>query len=133
MMGFIDNKKIEGSVDGWIDELKIKTPSGKLPAQALSGGNQQKVVIAKWLEPQPRVLILNCPTVGVDIGSKTDIQAYARKLAQNGMGVIVISDDIPEVLQTCSRVLIMKKGRIVEEHPVTALSEESLAAKLSES
>ncbi|MBQ8670665.1 MAG: sugar ABC transporter ATP-binding protein [Oscillospiraceae bacterium] len=131
--GMIDNKKIEGSVDDWIDELKIKTPSGKLPAQALSGGNQQKVVIAKWLEPQPRVLILNCPTVGVDIGSKTDIQAYARKLAQDGMGVIVISDDIPEVLQTCSRVLIMKKGRIVEEHPVTDLTEQSLAAKLSES
>jgi len=131
--GMIDNKKIESSVDGWIDELKVKTPSGKLPAQALSGGNQQKVVIAKWLEPQPRVLILNCPTVGVDIGSKTDIQAYARKLAQDGMGVIVISDDIPEVLQTCSRVLIMKKGRIVEEHSVTALTEESLAAKLSES
>ena len=97
------------------------------------GKKEQRIVLAKWLATNPDVLILNGPTVGVDIGSKTDIQAYARKLAQDGLGVIVISDDIPEVLQTCSRVLIMKKGRIVEEHPVTDLTEQSLAAKLSES
>lgn len=69
----------------------------QLPVQALSGGNQQKVVIAKWIETEPKILILNSPTVGVDVGSKADIHAYARKLAGQGMGVIIISDDISEV------------------------------------
>jgi len=131
--GLIDEGYVDKEVDSWIDELKIVTPSGQLPAQSLSGGNQQRVVLAKWLETTPRVLILNCPTVGVDIGSKSDIHAYTRQLAQKGMGVIIISDDIPEVLQTCSRVLVMKKGHIVEEHPVSELDDATLSEKLSES
>lgn len=84
----------------------------QLPVQALSGGNQQKVVIAKWIETEPKILILNSPTVGVDVGSKADIHAYARKLAGQGMGVIIISDDISEVLQNCNRILVMNKGRV---------------------
>ena len=131
--GIIDQRTVDDKVDGWIDELKIVTPSGMLPAQSLSGGNQQRVVLAKWLATKPKVLILNCPTVGVDIGSKTDIHAYTRQLAGQGMGVIIISDDIPEVLQNCNRVLIMKKGRIVEEHPASELNDDILAQKLSES
>ena len=73
---------MDEEVERWIDELKIVTPSGRLPVQALSGGNQQKVVIAKWIETEPKILILNSPTVGVDVGSKADIHAYARKLAE---------------------------------------------------
>ena len=84
----------------------------KRQVQALSGGNQQKVVIAKWIETEPKILILNSPTVGVDVGSKADIHAYARKLAGQGMGVIIISDDISEVLQNCNRVFVMNRGRI---------------------
>ena len=125
-------KKLDETVRHWIDELKIVTPSGELPAQALSGGNQQKVVIAKWLENDPKILILNSPTVGVDIGSKADIHACARKLARQGMGVIIISDDISEIMQNCSRVLVMKKGRIVSEHKVSQLTEAELSQQLRE-
>ncbi len=129
----IDDQKVNDETSRWIDELKIKTPTGELPAQTLSGGNQQKVVLAKWLATNPKVLILNCPTVGIDIGSKADIYAYTRQLAKNGIGVIIISDDIPEVLQNCDRVLIMKKGRIVDEVRTAELDDATLSKMLSES
>ena len=129
----LDKKKIRETTDNWIHEMKVVTPSGALPVQALSGGNQQKVVLAKWLSNNPKVLILNSPTVGVDIGAKTDIHEYTRHLAAQGMAVIIISDDIPEVMQTCNRVLIMKKGRIVGQYAAADLDETSLSNKLSES
>ena len=129
----LDKKKIRETTDNWIQEMKVVTPSGALPVQALSGGNQQKVVLAKWLSNNPKVLILNSPTVGVDIGAKTDIHEYTRHLAAQGMAVIIISDDIPEVMQTCNRVLIMKKGRIVGKYATADLDETSLSNKLSES
>ena len=131
-LGFVRKDVLKRTVDHWIDELKIVTPSGELPAQSLSGGNQQKVVIVKWLENDPRVLILNSPTVGVDVGSKADIHAYARKLARQGMGVIIISDDISEILQNCNRVLVMKRGRIVSEHQAAELTEAQLSEQLRE-
>ena len=115
----------------WIDELKIVTPTGAVPAQTLSGGNQQRVVIAKWLSSNPKILILNGPTVGVDIGSKSDIHAFTRELVKKGMGIIIISDDIPEVLENCNRVLIMKKGHIVEQIDTKELTEETLSDKLT--
>jgi len=131
-MGFIKNKYITEKVDEWIEELKIVTPSQKLPVQSLSGGNQQKVVLAKWLTMNPKILILNCPTVGVDIGAKTDIHLYARQLAKKGMGVIIISDDIPEVLNNCNRFFIMKKGYIIGEYDVNELDGDALSSRLSE-
>ncbi len=130
--GLISIQKTRERTKEWIDELNIVTPSGELPVQSLSGGNQQRVVLAKWLSTKPKVLILNSPTVGVDIGSKTDIHAYARKLAQQGMGVIIISDDIPEVLDNCNRVLIMRKGRIVGSMETSELTPELVSRKLSE-
>lgn len=131
-LGFLQRDKLRQTVQRWIEELKIVTPSGSLPVQALSGGNQQKVVIAKWLENAPKILILNSPTVGVDIGAKADIHACARALACRGMGVMIISDDISEVMQNCSRVLVMKKGRIVSEHSVLDLTEAQLSDQLRE-
>lgn len=130
--GFISDRKIDEEVTRWIDELKIVTPSGQLPVQALSGGNQQKVVIAKWIETEPKILILNSPTVGVDVGSKADIHAYARKLAGRGMGVIIISDDISEVLQNCNRILVMNKGRITHVCETKDVMDMQLSAMLVE-
>ncbi len=130
--GIIDAEKTRNSSNMWIDELKIVTPSGELPVQSLSGGNQQRVVLAKWLATNPRILILNSPTVGVDIGSKSDIHSYTKKLAQKGIGVIIISDDIPEVLENCNRILLMKKGRIIEEMTCESVSDDILSRKLSE-
>lgn len=97
----------------WIDELTIKTPSAGNAASSLSGGNQQRVVIAKWLATDPRVFILDGPTIGIDIASKQTIHDTIRELAKGGMAIIMISDEIDEVLKNCNRVIVMRKGRIV--------------------
>jgi simple sugar transport system ATP-binding protein len=130
--GFINKSKVRKRSDEWIEELNIVTPSGDLPVQSLSGGNQQRVVLAKWLSSNPKALILNSPTVGVDIGSKNDIHNYTRKLAGKGMGVIIISDDIPEVLDNCSRIILMKRGRIVARLNASELTDSELSRRLSE-
>ncbi|MDK2799343.1 MAG: simple sugar transport system ATP-binding protein [Clostridiales bacterium] len=127
----IDSEKMNIQINHWVKELNIATPSTHLPVQALSGGNQQRVVLAKWLATNPKILILNGPTVGVDIGSKTDIHQIIRELAQQGVGVIVISDDIPELLHNCNRILIMRKGRIVGEFGGKSITEKELAHQLS--
>ncbi|PKG25261.1 sugar ABC transporter ATP-binding protein [Niallia nealsonii] len=127
----VDNKKMNHEMDKWITDLTIKTPSHKLPVQVLSGGNQQRVVLAKWLATNPKILILNGPTVGVDIGSKAEIHRIIREFAGRGVGVIVISDDISEVIHNCNRILVMKKGKIVNEFQNTAITEQELGQQLS--
>lgn len=129
-MKSIDGAKIKQQIHRWMGELNIITPSQGLPVQSLSGGNQQRVVIAKWLETNPRILILNGPTVGVDIGSKTDIHQIIKELAAQGMGVLIISDDIPELLQNCDRILLMKQGRVTEEFLGNEITENDLYQKL---
>jgi simple sugar transport system ATP-binding protein len=130
--GLLDRKQMDGQVDHWIDALRIKAGSPTLPVKTLSGGNQQRVVVAKWLASRPKVLILNGPTMGVDIGSKEELHAIMKELAGQGMGLIVISDDLPELLQSCNRILLMRRGRIAEEiHPQQS-NETQLAAKLTE-
>ncbi len=125
--GTFDRKARKEEVDRWVKELAIATPDPNNNANTLSGGNQQRIVLAKWLACNPEVLILNGPTVGVDIGSKHDIHMILQKLArEKGMGIIVISDDLPEVLQTCSRVLVLKDGRIVHEAPSEGLTEQTI-------
>lgn len=114
-MGLLDDKKRENEAQHWVDELKIATNDPENAASTLSGGNQQRIVLAKWLATAPRILILNGPTVGVDIGSKYDIHQTLRRLAREGLAVVIISDDISEVLENCNRVLVMKSGRIEQE------------------
>ena len=99
----------------WVQRLAIKVPSADRPVGTLSGGNQQRVVLAKWLAAHPKVLILDSPTVGVDIKNKAGIYAVVAELAREGVGVIVISDEVLEIFATCDRVLHMRAGRIVEE------------------
>ena len=99
--------------------------------KSLSGGNQQKVVLARWLATQAKVLILNGPTVGVDIGSKMDIHEKLRKLARAGLSIILISDDIPEILQTCVRIFIMHRGEIVHTMDAHDSTEKTVAEYLS--
>ena len=131
--GLLDHNQIDGQVNHWIDALRIKAGSPALPVKTLSGGNQQRVVVAKWLASRPKVLILNGPTMGVDIGSKEELHAIMKELAGQGMGLIVISDDLPELLQTCNRILLMRRGRIAEEIHPPQTNETELAAKLTES
>lgn len=114
----------------WIQRMAIKTPSGSLPVKTLSGGNQQRVVLAKWLATMPKILILNGPTVGVDVGSKAEIHELIRQLSEQGIGIILISDDIPELFQTCHRILLMRSGRIVEEYLRDEIDEQFLYQRL---
>jgi len=131
-LGLIDSSRLGKHIQSWVKNLNIKTPTPVLPVKTLSGGNQQRVVLAKWLASKPQILILNGPTVGVDIGSKSELHEIIRNLAKQGMGVIVISDDIPELLQTCNRILLMKKGKMAYEFQSQDISEEELAVKLTE-
>lgn len=131
-LGFIKEKSIEESVDHWVKELSIKIHDPKDDMRTLSGGNAQKCVLAKWLSLDLKVLILNGPTVGVDIGAKYDIYKLTKKLAEKGLAVIIISDDIREILSNCNRVLVMKQGRLVAERVTGELDEASLSALSTE-
>lgn len=111
----LDRKRIDRSMADLFRRLRIKAPNPQAPVRSLSGGNAQRVVVAKWLDRKPAVLMLNGPTVGVDIGSKEEIFAILRAQAASGMGIVVISDDIPELVTSCHRVLIVRSGRIVAE------------------
>jgi simple sugar transport system ATP-binding protein len=127
--GKINLVRLEKNINSWINKLAIKINKTGDPVSTLSGGNQQKAVLGKWLEIKPKVLILNGPTVGVDVGSKFDIHVLLRDLAaEKKMAIILISDDMAEVLKNCNRILIIDKGRIVNEQINTSLDEEQLTA-----
>ncbi len=129
----VDYKKGIEDSKYWIKSLGIKLHELKDGIQTLSGGNQQKVVLGKWLETRPKVLILNGPTVGVDIGAKYDIHNYLRKLAEEkDMAILLISDDISEILMNCNRILIIKSGHITGEYKNTDLDSSKLQALITE-
>jgi ribose transport system ATP-binding protein len=109
--GMVDRGQVRGIADKMIDRLAIKTASRDHAVSTLSGGNQQKVVIGKWLATDPDILILDEPTAGIDIGSKSEIIRLVRDLAQAGKGVIVISSELSELLTACDRILVMADGR----------------------
>lgn len=125
--GIIDKNKITESVNWWVDELSIALHDIDYNVGTLSGGNQQKCVLAKWLLLDLKLLILNGPTVGVDIGAKFDIYKIIKSLAENGLSVIIISDDIPEILSNCNRILVMKNGRLSESLENDNIDEKTLA------
>lgn len=125
-LGLLNEHKLNEETQKWISALSIKAPFPHLPVQTLSGGNQQKVVLARWLAQNLKLLILNGPTVGVDIGAKYDIHALIRQLAEEGLSVIMVSDDLPEILGNCHRVLAMKNGRIVKEVGTREITQEKL-------
>lgn len=113
--GLLRTTKILRTIEEMFTRLRIKAPSSLVPVRSLSGGNAQRVVLGKLLANHPKVLILNGPTVGVDVGSKEQILNLLRGEANEGMGIIVISDDSPELVAVCNRVLIVRQGRIVNE------------------
>jgi simple sugar transport system ATP-binding protein len=112
--GFLNQAGVETTAQSVFDRLKIKAKNLSAPVRSLSGGNAQRVVLGKLLANQPKVLILNGPTVGVDIGSKEQILEILRNEANAGMGIIVISDDSPELESVCNRVLVVRQGEIVD-------------------
>ena len=106
----------------------LRASSAEVPVRRLSGGNQQKVVVARWLLRTPRVLILDEPTRGVDVGAKAEIHALVDRLAADGAGVLLVSSDLPEVLGMSDRVLVMRRGRIAAELSRAEASEERVVA-----
>lgn len=128
--GLLDTKRAEETVTAMSADLRIKMASADAPVRSLSGGNQQRVVLAKWLARNPHVLILNSPTVGVDVGSKHEILELLRGKSAEGMGVVVISDDVPELVAVCHRVLVVRSGRIVDEMVGDRLNEQAILKEL---
>lgn len=117
--------------DQYRDRLDIKTPSWRQLAGNLSGGNQQKIVIGKWLSMRPKVLIVDEPTRGIDVGSKSEIHNLMRDLASQGYAVIVISSEMPEVLRVSDRIVAMYSGRIMREFTSEEVTEDSLIQAIS--
>ena len=109
---FWNRKKEENIVDSHIKSLNIRTPHQEQLILNLSGGNQQKVVIAKWLATQPKVLIMDEPTRGVDVGAKAEIYTIMNSLAKQGISIIMISSDLPEIINMSDRVLVMREGKL---------------------
>ncbi len=125
--GVLHKKDVIKESENWVKELGVATKNHAFPVQTLSGGNQQKVVLARWLAGHPKVLILNGPTVGVDIGAKYDIHKLLHQLAAEGMAIIVVSDDTAEVIATCDSAIIMQGGRMTGRLESADLTEANLA------
>ena len=115
MFRLLSRKQQEEYTDKYIEMLQIKTASRETPIKSLSGGNQQKVIIGRWLLTNPDFLILDEPTRGIDVGTKTEIQKLVVKLAEEGMAVVFISSEIEEMLRTCDRMVVMRDGGKVGE------------------
>lgn len=113
-----------------IDKFAIRAYSGEQVVGKLSGGNQQKVVVGKWLASRPRVLIVDEPTRGVDVGAKAEIHRLLSELAAQGLAVIMISSELPEVLGMSDRVLVMREGRIAAEFPIAEATQEAVGAAM---
>lgn len=123
---FLDSKQEQAVAEKNIDLLKIKTPNAQKLIGELSGGNQQKVILARWLEADPKVLILDEPTKGIDVGAKAEIYQIACDLAAQGLGIIFISSELPEILGVTDRILVMHRGRITAQLDPKQTSEEEI-------
>jgi rhamnose transport system ATP-binding protein len=110
-LGLLRTRKERATAEAFRKRLAIRTPSVELAVAKLSGGNQQKVMLSKWLNTHPALLILDEPTRGIDVGAKAEVHAMIGELAAEGIGIILISSDLPEVLAMSDRVLVMREGR----------------------
>ena len=130
--GVLDNKKMVEDTKWVIDSMRVKTPNQKAQIKNLSGGNQQKVIIGRWLLTNPEILLLDEPTRGIDVGAKYEIYQLIIDLANKEKGVIVVSSEMPELLGICDRILVMSNGRVAGIEDTNKLDQEKimeLAAK----
>lgn len=126
--GLIKQEDILKEANKWVKKFSIATDNALKAASTLSGGNQQKIVLSKWLSNDLDILILNGPTVGVDVGAKQDIHNLLHELANQGLAVIIISDDLAEVIVNCNRVIVMKEGRIVGQMKDEEITDQAVRA-----
>jgi ABC-type sugar transport system ATPase subunit len=125
--GMLLNRNMENiKARKWTEEMGIKTPTIEQEVNSLSGGNQQKVVLAKWLESGSKIIILNEPTRGIDVGAKIEIYKLMQNLCEKGSAIIMISSELPEILSIADRILVMSKGKITAQYSRSEASEENL-------
>lgn len=124
--GMLSSRKEREVAQRNIEKLRVKTPNAEKAIGELSGGNQQKVILGRWLEADPKVLILDEPTKGIDVGAKAEIYQIACDLARQGLGIIFISSELPEILGVTDRILVMREGKITAELNPRETSEEEI-------
>jgi ribose transport system ATP-binding protein len=129
--GIIDEDRQREIVDRFIARLGIKTSGPEQKIRELSGGNQQKVLLARWLCMDPKLLILDEPTRGIDVGAKAEIQSLIKELADQGLGVLMISSELEEIVEGSDRVVVLRDGRTVAELPKAEISEERIIAAMA--
>lgn len=127
----LDEARIKEMSKEYMEKLRIKAPNDGQSVDFLSGGNQQKVVIGKWLAANPDILILEEPTRGVDVGAKAEIYNIIHQLAQEGLSILLISSEMPEVIGLCDRILVLYKGTIVHEFAHGEADQEQLLQRAS--
>jgi ribose transport system ATP-binding protein len=124
--GLLSSKKETALAKKYIDELSIKTPSDKQITRNLSGGNQQKIVLGKWLATNPKILMLDEPTRGIDINAKNEIYRLIFQMADEGLGIIVVSSELPEILAISDRILVMAEGTLTAEFLINEATEDKI-------
>jgi ribose transport system ATP-binding protein len=127
-LGLVDNRREKTAIQQMIEQLKIKTASTRIPVRNLSGGNQQKVVIAKWLLTEAKILLLYDLTRGIDVGTKQELYQLMRTLADEGAGILFFSTELAELVGMCDRVLVLYEGQIQRELKGPEITEENLVA-----
>ena len=130
--GIVDRRRQQAVVDRFIERLDIKTTGPEQKIRELSGGNQQKVLLARWLCLDPRLLLLDEPTRGIDVGAKGEIQSLINELADSGLGVLMISSELEELVEGSNRVVVLRDGRTVAELPHEAVSEDAIMEAMAE-
>ncbi|TCL04334.1 sugar ABC transporter ATP-binding protein [Sodalis ligni] len=129
-LGLLDGGKMRRAVSGLLKGMQVKYDNMDKEIRMLSGGNQQKVVLAKWLATHPRIFILDSPTVGIDVGAKSYIYQTVKEKAAEGMGIVFISDELPELLANCDRIIMMNRGRFGKEYATDAIDNETLQQEM---
>ncbi|WP_106241014.1 sugar ABC transporter ATP-binding protein [Allonocardiopsis opalescens] len=125
-LGWLSGRAERAFARTWTERLRVKAPDPADPVATLSGGNQQKVVLAKWLATEPKVLIVDEPTRGIDVGTKAEVHRLLSELAGRGLAVLMVSSELPEVLGMADRVLVMHEGRLAADIPRSEADEESV-------
>jgi ribose transport system ATP-binding protein len=123
---FIDRRREKAEAEHYVTDLQIKTPTIEQLVKNLSGGNQQKVVLAKWLFTKSKMLLFDEPTRGIDVGAKREIYRLINELVSRGVGVVLISSELPEVIGMCDRILVMHEGRIAADLPHAEATQEKV-------
>jgi ribose transport system ATP-binding protein len=125
-VAFVDDRKIEGVSHEYVKKVRTKTPSVKSKVRSLSGGNQQKVVLSKWLLNNCDILIFDEPTRGIDVGAKSEIYKLMHQLADDGKSIIMISSEMPELLRMSDRIVVMCEGRKTGELDIAEATQEKI-------